>query len=127
VGVHSHSSSAMSPASNARTDFRAPPGRPDGAGRRQAPTSTGCMRTTWSASSSTGRPPIPLRSGGGTSGAITPGRPRASSSSGSAGQTSRHQCQVAAQVAAVLRQRGWTGAVRRCGPARTAGAAPPGG
>jgi hypothetical protein len=38
-----------------------------------------------------------------------------------------HQCQTAAQVAAVLRQRGWTGALRRCGPACPAGTTPSGG
>jgi hypothetical protein len=32
-----------------------------------------------------------------------------------------HQCQTAAQVAAALRHRGWTGAIRRCGPGCTAG------
>jgi hypothetical protein len=37
------------------------------------------------------------------------------------------RCQTAAQVAAVLRQRGWTGTIRRCGPACTAIAAPAGG
>jgi hypothetical protein len=47
------------------------------------------MRITWSESNSTGRPPIPSRNGGGTSGATTPGQPRASSPSGSAGQTSQ--------------------------------------
>ena len=39
----------------------------------------------------------------------------------------KQQCQTAAQVAAVLRQRGWTGAIRRCGPGCTGKAAPPSG
>jgi hypothetical protein len=34
-----------------------------------------------------------------------------------------HPCQTAAQVAEVLRHRGWTGAIRRCGPGCTAEAA----
>jgi len=34
-----------------------------------------------------------------------------------------HRCRTASQVAAVLRRRGWTGTLRRCGPACTAVAA----
>jgi very-short-patch-repair endonuclease len=35
-----------------------------------------------------------------------------------------HRCRTAAEIAAVLRRRGWTGTLQRCGPACTAG--PPG-
>jgi hypothetical protein len=38
-----------------------------------------------------------------------------------------HRCKTAAQVAAVLRHRGWKGTIRRCGPGCTAESAPPGG
>ena len=75
---------------------------------------TTSTRNTECARNSTGPRRIRLTSSGVTNAATTPTRSGASSRSGSACRPGDRRCQTAADVAAVLRLRGWTGVAHPC-------------